>query len=140
MYLKYAGGHADDFAKFQLPNPPVSSEKASADISPKELQKKQAQLEKAKTDLEEAQQREISILRDLQIAKEKADELEARLDQSRKQGEQAASVLELDEAETRRRLIDSRLMAAGWNVAEGVQNTMQVTQEASRQGAAYANG
>ncbi|WP_448216221.1 DEAD/DEAH box helicase family protein [Endozoicomonas sp. 2B-B] len=125
MYLKYAGGHADDFAKFQLPSPP----KASSEIHPKELKKKQEQLEQAKTDLEEAQKREISILRDLQIAKEKADELEARLEQSRKQGEQAASVLDMDEAETRRRLIDSRLMAAGWNVAEGVQNTLQVTQE-----------
>ena len=125
MYLKYAGGHADDFPKFQLPEAP----KATAEISPKELKKKQEQLEKAKVELEEAQQREISILRDLQIAKEKADELEARLAESRKQGEQAVSVLDMNEAETRRRLIDSRLIAAGWNVAEGVENTMQVTQE-----------
>ncbi len=125
MYLRYAGGHADDFPKFQLPEPP----EASADLTPKELKKKQEQLEKAKTELEEAQQREISILRDLQVAKEKADELEARLQESRKKGEQATQVLDMDEAETRRRLIDSRLVAAGWDVAEDVQDTMQVTQE-----------
>ena len=74
-------------------------------------------------------QREIAILRELQQQKEKADEFQQRIEVLRQKNEQAANILELDEAETRRRLIDSRLIAAGWNVAEGLNDTLQVTQE-----------
>ncbi|MXE66123.1 hypothetical protein FQ033_25595, partial [Escherichia coli] len=38
-------------------------------------------------------------------------------------------ILSIDEAETRRRLIDSRLLAADWNVGEDLKNADQVTQE-----------
>ena len=44
----------------------------------------------------------------------------------------------IDEAETRRRLIDSRPFAADWNVGEELKNTDQVTQE-HRLKAAYRN-
>ncbi|MCW7555672.1 DEAD/DEAH box helicase family protein [Endozoicomonas gorgoniicola] len=124
-YLKYANGHADDFSKFQLPEAP----ELSAVSSPAELKKKQEQLASAREELEEAQKREISILRDLQIAQEKADELEARFEESRKRGEQVASILDMNEAETRRRLIDSRLTSAGWHVGDDLEDTLQVTQE-----------
>ena len=59
-YLKYANGHADDFSRFQLPEAP----EVSAVSSPAELKRKQKQLANAREELEEAQKREISILRD----------------------------------------------------------------------------
>ena len=62
----------------------------------------------------------------------KAEELEAQLkrqEESRKRGEHAASMLDMDEAETRRRLIDTQLVSAGWNVGSNLEATMQVTQE-----------
>lgn len=125
LYLRYANGHADDFQKFQLPPKP----EAKSSLTPKQLKKHQEQLEKAKEELEAAQQREISILRDLQADKEKIEELEKRLKESRQRSEKAANVLEMNEEETRLRLIDSRLIAADWDVAEKGQNTDQVTQE-----------
>ena len=94
----------------------------------KELQRKQEQLEQAKKELEEAQQ-QISILQELKLQKERADEFQQRMAELRQRNEHVANVLELDESETRRRLIDSRLIAAGWNVGENLQNTSQVTQE-----------
>ncbi|MFK0572844.1 DUF4145 domain-containing protein [Endozoicomonas sp.] len=127
IYLRYGNGHADDMDKFQLPEPPAGGSKTI--LSAKELLKKQAELEKAKQELEAAQQREMGILRELQLQKEKADEFQQRMETLRQKNEQAANILELDEAETRRRLIDSRLIAAGWDVAEEVKDTAQVTQE-----------
>ncbi len=127
IYLRYGNGHADDMAKFQLPQ--SASSKPDSTLTTKELQKKKEQLKKAKDELEEAQQREIGILRELQAQKEKTEEFQKRMEALRQKNEQAANVLEMDEAETRRRLIDSRLIAAGWSVAEGVKDTTQVTQE-----------
>ena len=127
IYLRYAGGHADDFSRFSLPPKPEQSPDQS--LTRQQLKKQQEQLQKAKEELEAGQQREMSILRDLQQEKEKTDEFQKRLESIRKQNEQVANVLEMNEAETRRRLIDSRLIAAGWNVADNVQNTEEVTQE-----------
>ncbi len=126
IYLRYAGGHADDFAPFTLPE---KTEAPSSGLTRKQLKKQQEQLQKAREELEATQQREMSILRNLQQEKEKAEDFQKRLEDVRKQNDQVANVLEMDEAETRRRLIDSRLIAAGWDVAEDVQNTEQVTQE-----------
>ncbi|WP_257283381.1 DUF4145 domain-containing protein, partial [Endozoicomonas sp. SESOKO1] len=127
IYLRYGNGHADDITKFQLPK--ASSDQTDTALTKKELEQKQAQLEKAKEELEVAQQREMGILRELQLQKEKAEEFQQRMEALRQKNEQAANILELDEAETRRRLIDSRLIAAGWDVAEGIKDTAQVTQE-----------
>ena len=60
-----------------------------------------------------------------QAAEKKVEELEALL----KTGKAAADVLGFDEATTRKRLIDTGLAAAGWDVGSGGQNTSQVTQE-----------
>ncbi|WP_422463212.1 DEAD/DEAH box helicase family protein [Endozoicomonas sp. ALB115] len=127
IYLRYANGHADDIAKFQLPQ--ASSDQTGSELTKKELDQKQAQLEKAREELEAIQQREMGILRELQLQKEKAEEFQQRMEALRQKNEQAANILELDEAETRRRLIDSRLIAAGWDVAEGIKDSAQVTQE-----------
>ncbi len=128
VYLRYAGGHADDFPKFRLPEK-TQNNAANNTLTSQQLKRQQEQLQKAKEELEAAQQREMSILRDLQQEKEKAEEFQQRLEAIRQKNEQVAKVLEMDEAETRRRLIDSRLIAAGWDVGENLEDTDQVTQE-----------
>lgn len=59
----------------------------------------------------------------------KTEILEQRLHEVKDRNQQVADILSLDEAETRRHLIDSRLIAAGWDVAPDAANTEQVSQE-----------
>ena len=125
IYLRYDNGNAGNLGKFTLPEPPREKEQ----LDPHQLKQKQEQLDKAQEELEAAQKREIEILRDLQQEKERAEDFQKRLDALRQKNETAANALEMNEAETRRRLIDSRLIAAGWDVADNVQNTDEVTQE-----------
>ena len=55
----------------------------------------------------------------------KVDVLEAHV----KAGHEAADILKLDEAATRKRLIDSMVIGAGWDVGADGENTEEVTQE-----------
>ncbi|WP_207626614.1 DEAD/DEAH box helicase family protein [Parendozoicomonas haliclonae] len=126
VYLSYGNGTPESLGKYQEPKPP-QVEKAA--LSQAELQKKQEQLDKARAELEEAEKREISILRELQQQKEKAEDLNKRMQQTLQRNEHVANLLGLDEAETRRRLIDSQLRVAGWDVGDNLQPTIQVTQE-----------
>ncbi|WP_305368651.1 type I restriction endonuclease [Photobacterium leiognathi] len=61
--------------------------------------------------------------------KEKADEFKARLEQARQKNEQAVNLLDMNEAETRSRLIDARLCDANWDVSDDGSNTAEVSQE-----------
>ena len=126
LFLTYGNGTKEALGKYAFPEAPKAE---IAALTKKELQRKQEQLEQAKKELEEAQQQQISILQELKLQKERADEFQQRMAELRQRNEYVANVLELDEAETRRRLIDSQLIAAGWNVGENLQNTSQVTQE-----------
>ncbi len=63
--------------------------------------------------------------KDAHAAKATAEELQARLQAAQKY----ASVLDFNETETRRRLIDSLLVAAGWEVGANGQSTQEVGQE-----------
>ena len=60
-----------------------------------------------------------------QVAEATAAELQA----AQAQGQKAADALAFDEETTRRRLIDSLLVAAGWNVGPDGSSTEQVGQE-----------
>ena len=79
-----------------------------------------------------------SVLRELEeeskkrLAAERAateHATEAAQQQLQDQGEKVASVLQFDEATTRRRLIDQSLLLAGWKVGANGKNTEQVRQE-----------
>lgn len=59
------------------------------------------------------------------FAEKKIEELEALLNA----GKVAADVLGFDETATRKRLIDTELAVAGWDVGPGGKNTSQVSQE-----------
>ena len=62
-------------------------------------------------------------------AEELTAEQKAQYEALLAEGKKVASLLEFDEATTRRRLIDSLLLAAGWDVGLGGANTEQVRQE-----------
>lgn len=126
LFLTYGSGTKEGLGKYTQPTAPKVD---TAVLSKKELEQKQEQLEQAKLELEEAQQQQISILQELQLQKERADEFQQRMEQLRQRNDHVANILELDEAETRRHLIDSLLVAADWDVGENLKDTLQVTQE-----------
>ncbi|WP_412500302.1 DEAD/DEAH box helicase family protein [Shewanella chilikensis] len=123
LYVRYDNGNQAECGVFKTP------EAEQIDLSAKALKQKQQELEKAREALKEAEEKQIAILRELQFEKEKADAFKARLEQARAKNEQAVSVLDMNEAETRRRLIDARLVDANWNVSEDGSDTSDVSQE-----------
>ena len=126
VFLTYGNGTKEALGKYTQPETPKAD---TSHLTKRELQKKQEQLEQAKKELEEAQQQQISMLQALKLEKERADEFQQRMEELRQKNDHVANVLELDEAATRRHLIDSQLIAAGWDVGENLKPTMQVTQE-----------
>lgn len=118
LYVRYAHGNVDDCPKFTLP--PLTQSSGRAD---------EKRLEDAIRAQDESRERELALQRALQQEQEKAEHLTQRLNEARARNQHVADILSIDEAETRRRLIDSRLLAADWNVGEDLKNTDQVTQE-----------
>ncbi|EMM0837340.1 DEAD/DEAH box helicase family protein [Enterobacter ludwigii] len=123
LYVRYAQGNVDDCQPFALP--PLS-DALNTSVNLTEQQKR---LDTAIKDLDSAREREIALQRALQKEQEKTEILEQRLHEVKDRNQQVADILSLDEAETRRHLIDSRLIAAGWDVAPDAANTEQVSQE-----------
>ncbi|CAM4161804.1 DUF4145 domain-containing protein [Serratia nematodiphila] len=115
LYVRYAHGNVDDCPKFTLP--PLTPSSASSD---------KKHLEEAIQAQIESRDRELALQRALQQEQEKAEQLTQRLNEARARNQHVADILSIDEAETRRRLIDSRLLAADWNVGEELKNTDQV--------------
>ncbi len=118
LYVRYAHGNVDNCPKFSLP--PLTQSSGRADDK---------RLEDAIRAQDESRERELALQRALQQEQEKAEHLTQRLNEARARNQHVADILSIDEAETRRRLIDSRLLAADWNVGEELKNTDQVTQE-----------
>jgi len=123
LYVRYDHGNPEECEQFTPP--PVTTQ----DLSAEALKKKEQELAKACAELKAAEEREIAILRELQQQKEQADELNARLEAIRKKNQQAVSVLDMNEAETRRRLIDARLRDANWDISDDGTDTAEVSQE-----------
>ncbi|SPD72000.1 HsdR1 (fragment) [uncultured Desulfobacterium sp.] len=123
-FFVISGGSRDDCPRFTLPRRPAYlAETTEAVLQQKrQIQEKLAaneiEMQTLLAELEETRSKS-------QAAEKKVEELVALL----KTGEAAADVLGFDEAMTRKRLIDTRLAAAGWDVGSGGQNTSQVTQE-----------
>lgn len=132
LFIAQANGDRDACPVFQTPQMSAASgAKAEFKKKNKLLQEKlasqSAQLENALKELEAAQQAEREAL-------QTAAKLKTPIDQAKEQAFQkastkATSTLDLNEAETRRRLIDSELCLVGWDVALDGSNTEQVTLE-----------
>lgn len=125
-HITFSKGTADALPKFVEPNATVTAVvKEEHDQSKKERREVLARLA-----AQEAQMQQL--LADLDVARQKAQAAEwsaADLQAIARQAQEAADVLQFDEATTRRRMIDSALVAASWNVGEGGRSTEQVGQE-----------
>ncbi|MGL5283378.1 MAG: DEAD/DEAH box helicase family protein, partial [Plesiomonas shigelloides] len=143
LFIAQGDGSREQCPEFKMPEQtPVSSAKSELKQKNKALQQKlsaqSAQLENALKELEAAQQAE-------QQAQRQAAQLKAAIDQTKSQAfvqasNKATSTLELNEAETRRRLIDSELRLSGWDVSVDGSNTELVTLEHEVSGQPTASG
>jgi type I restriction enzyme R subunit len=119
FFLSFCGGTKDACPPFVAPKPVVEGEAETqkADIS-RQLAEQEARMAQILTDLEDARAK-------TEATQKSKDELQLILLQT----QSAANVLQFDEATTRRQLIDTMLIAAGWNVGANGKNTAEVGQE-----------
>lgn len=114
VYLAFYHGKVEDCAEFIMPPKPQ-------DIQQKfrqELETKSKEIERLANEAREAREQKAAAEKSLE-----------ELQQIVAAGTRAANVLHFDEAETRRRLIDQMLLAAGWQVGSNGASTEQVGQE-----------
>ncbi len=123
MLLNYAGGKKEDCPAFTPPSPGEATEVE------KKLKREKASILQLYAN-QEAEMRKL--LDDLEAVRSKAKVAEntvAQLQAAQAHGQAVADALAFDEATTRRRLIDSGLVSARWNVGAKGANTEQVGQE-----------
>lgn len=123
MHLNYSHGKIEDIAVFVPPAPGEGTEaekklKREKTSILQHYARQEAELQKLLADLE-ATRSKVKV----------AEETVAQLQAAQAHGQQAADALAFDEATTRRRLIDSALVSAGWNIGLNGANTDQVDQE-----------
>lgn len=107
--------------QFAEPSPGATGATSTARLSEKAAQQiasQEAQMQKLLADLEDTRARAES-------AEKNEEQMKAILAEAN----QAANVLQFDEAATRNRLIDQMLVQAGWNVGANGSDTSQVGQE-----------
>jgi len=122
LTLTYGTGDVTSLPSFHEPEVPSTRD-------PAELRReKKAILERlAKQDAQTEQ-----LIKELESARKKLTQAEAtaqELQAAAEKGQEAANALEFDEATTRKRLIDSLLVSAGWNVGATGKDTDEVGQE-----------
>ena len=122
LVLSLKGVPASAIAKWQS-LPPASTD------APDSLQRR---TKAALAKLAEQEALMAKLLADLEQARAQADaakKSESELHLALKQAQQAANALDFSEEETRFKLIDEQLLAAGWNVGPRGKNTPEVGQE-----------
>jgi type I restriction enzyme R subunit len=115
------GGSREDIAPYAPPKKPFLPPEAIEEhrhLLQKQLATNEREMESLLAELDAARSQTLA-------AEKRVDELEAILDA----GQAAADVLGFDEATTRKRLIDTELTVAGWDVGASGDNTAQVRQE-----------
>src|SRR6266404_5654103 len=119
FFLSFCGGNKEACPIFEAPKPIAEEEPESKKaVIARQLAEQEARMAQILTELEEAHAK-------AKAAEKTQGELQLILDQT----QQAANALQFDEATTRRRLIDTMLIASGWNVDLQGKNTSEVAQE-----------
>ena len=119
-----SGGDKQDCPAYKAP------EKPQAAFENAEALKREKRLIQEKLAANEMEM--LSLLSELEAARAKTRMAEKRIDELKallSTGKAAADVLGFDEAVTRKRLIDTELAAAGWDVGDDGANTSEVHQE-----------
>ncbi|WP_246514918.1 DEAD/DEAH box helicase family protein [Desulfonema limicola] len=121
LLITFKGVKKTDFPEYREP-PKQGSDAAKSGKENKAVQEKLAEQEARLQELLDKLEQERAQKK---VAGKKADELQ----QFAQAGKKAADELEFNEETTRRRLIDSLLLDAGWNIASDGTNTDEVSQE-----------
>ncbi len=122
-------GTKQNLTDFLEPSPNKATDSSAAQAKLQKLEKEhKARLDQALAELEAAKEAELQAQRENAQLKQKLDEAEQQ--QFKADSVQAKSNLDLNEAETRRRLIDTELYARGWDIdLVNGNNTEEVTIE-----------
>jgi len=124
LYLSFTGHNKDEIPAFVEPTPEHFGAKSKSQLQ----REKKALLQKMKIQEDKMQQLldELEIVRKESIvAKASEEELKAKI----KAAQSSVSVLDFNEEQTRKHLIDTMLAEAGWNIGSGSQSTNDVGKE-----------
>jgi type I restriction enzyme R subunit len=121
FYLVIEGGKRADNPTYEPPAPD-SGNATKAQQALEKLRLAEAKYESVLAALEEEAKKRLE-------AERKAERHQTALDELKEQGQKVATLLELNEETTRRRLIDQSLVEAGWNVGAAGADTDEVRQE-----------
>ncbi len=131
VYRRVDDGDVSAVPTYQAPSPSAGEPKSTRDIE--KLRLAAAKYEALLQKLEEETKKRLE-------AERAATEHATELGELKDEGQKVASLLALDEASTRRRLIDTSLIEAGWDVGVLGANTEQVGQEVKLSGLATKSG
>lgn len=133
FYVVYGGGKAENLPEFKKPEPrqlPTQSDGEFAKKN-KQLEKQivenEARLNKALRELEAAEQAQKQAQIEASKLKQAIDH--AKVEEVKKKNKAITSAIDFNEAETRARIIDMDLRAAGWNVSLDESSTEEVGKE-----------
>jgi len=114
LLLSMKKGTKDELKPFTEPQPIETSTARQTQALEKRLAEHQARIDQAIAELEASQKAEQEAQR--QAAELKKQLSEANVQQHQQANEVAKNLLELNEAQTRRRLIDTELYSRGWDI------------------------
>lgn len=129
LCIQYGEAKAGQLSAFVQPSVPGQTEEKERRQILEKLAAQEAQMEALLSELEDARSKASA-------AEKQAAEIKAIAGSA----QAVADELNFSEAETRTRLIDSLLASAGWDVGEGLNNTVQVGKEVELDGQPTATG
>lgn len=136
LYLTYAGGAVSDLPEFQELTPETAPGESKARLK----REKKAVLQKLAA--QEAQMQQLlDDLRETRSQATVARATAAELQQALELAQRSADVLHFSEEETRKHLIDSMLISAGWELEnpESVGQEVEVHHQPTETGVGYAD-
>jgi type I restriction enzyme R subunit len=137
FHIQVSGGKRADCPQYVSPVPEQTTNGKAKEALEK-LRLAEAKYESVLAALEEERQKRIK-------AEGEAEQTAEELDQLKAEGQKVASTLQFNEQTTRLRLIDERLMDAGWDVGpagkatEEVQQEVQLSRMPTESGEGYAD-
>jgi type I restriction enzyme R subunit len=123
IHLTYAGGSTADCPPFVPPGPTDGTE------AERKLKREKTVILAHVAAQDEQMKRLLAELEAARAQQAVAESTEAELQAVHEQAQRAADTLAFNEAMTRRRLIDSQLVSAGWDVGANGASTESVSQE-----------
>jgi|TARA_R110002033_G_C3896287_1_gene239488 type I restriction enzyme R subunit len=133
LFMAYGNGKQADCPEFNAPEPKQTAEQGTAEFTKKnkqltlQLAQNEARLKKALEELETSQQAQQKAQQE--AAKLKLTINQAKVTEVKDRNQQITSSFNFNEAETRARIIDMDLRAAGWAVSLDETSTDEVGKE-----------